>query len=77
MTAVQGVVDLEGTAVGFATLAELLTATLLRDSTSRAPRHLALWVTLDFGLGCTTLTFCLEFLAVLLNHDSLYGLKVR
>jgi hypothetical protein len=41
-TAVQGVVGLEGTAMGFATLAELLTATLLRDSTSRAPRCLAL-----------------------------------
>jgi hypothetical protein len=75
--AVQGVVGLEGTAVDFATLAELLTATLLRDSTSRTPRHLALWVTLGFGSGCTTLTFCLEFLAVLLNHDSLYGLEAR
>ncbi len=75
-TAVQGVVGLEGTAVGFATLAELLTVTLLRDSTSRAPRCLALWVTLGFRLGCTTLTFCFEFLAVLLNRDSLYGLKV-
>ncbi len=75
--AVQGVVSLEGTTVGLAMLAELLTAALLRDSTSRAPRHLALWVTLGFGWGCTTLTFCLEFLAVLLNHDSLDGLKVR
>jgi hypothetical protein len=36
--AVQGVVGLEGTTVGFATLEELPTATLLRDSTSRAPR---------------------------------------
>ncbi len=43
MTAVQGVVGLEGTTVGIATLAELCTATLLRDSTSRAPRRLALW----------------------------------
>jgi hypothetical protein len=33
-TAVQGVVGLEETAVGFAMLAELLTAILLRDSTS-------------------------------------------
>ncbi len=74
---VQGVVGLEGTAVGFATLAELLTATLLRDLTSRAPRCLALWVTLGFGLGCTILTFCLKFLAVFLNHDFLYGVKVR
>jgi hypothetical protein len=35
--AVQGVVVLEGTTVGFATLAELLTATILRDSSSWAP----------------------------------------
>jgi hypothetical protein len=47
-TAVQGVVGLEGTAVGFATLAEPLTATLLRDSTSWAPRRLALRITLGF-----------------------------
>jgi hypothetical protein len=50
--AVKGIVGLVGTAVGHATLAKLLTATLLRDSTSRAPRHLALWVTLGLGLGC-------------------------
>jgi hypothetical protein len=75
--AVQGVVGLEGTAMGLAMLAELLTATLLRDSTSRAPRCLALWVTLGFGWGCTALTLCLEFLALLLNHDSLNGLKVQ
>jgi hypothetical protein len=73
-TAVQGIVGLEGTAVGLAMLAKLLTATFLRDSTSWATRRLALWVTLGFGLGCTTLTLCLEFLAVILNHDSLYGL---
>jgi hypothetical protein len=58
---------LVGTAVGLATLAKLLTATLLRDLTSRAPRRLALWVTLGFGLGCTSLTFCPELL-VLLPH---------
>ena len=75
-TAVQGVVSLEGTVVGFATLAELLTTTLLRDSTSRAPRHLARWVTLGFGWSCTALSFCLEF-CTLLKHDLLYGLKVR
>ncbi len=75
--AVQGIVGLEETAVGLATLAKLLTGTLLRDSTSWAPRRLALWVALGFGLGCTALTFCLEFLAVLFNHDSLNGLKVR
>ncbi len=75
--AIQGVVGLEGTVVDFAILAELLTATLLRDSTSRAPRRLALWVTLGFGWGCAALSFRLEFCALLLNHDSLYGLKVR
>ncbi len=74
--AVQGVVGLEGTAMGFAMLAELLTMTLLRDSTSWAPRRLALQVTLGFGWGCTALFLCLEFLALLLNHDLLYGLKV-
>jgi hypothetical protein len=76
-TTVQVVVGLVGTAVGLAVLAKLLTATLLRDSTSRAPRRLALWVTLGFGSGCTSLTFCLEFLLVLLNHDLFDGLKVR
>jgi hypothetical protein len=72
--AVQGVVGLVGTAVGLATLAKLLTATLLRDSTSWAPRGLALWVTLGFRLGCTSLAFCLELLVVLLNHDALNSL---
>jgi hypothetical protein len=76
-TAVQGVVGLEGTAMGFAKLAELFTATLLRDSTSRAPRHLTLWVTLGFKWGCTALSFCLESHAQYLNHDSLNGLKVQ
>jgi hypothetical protein len=75
-TAVQGVMGRKGTAVGLATLAKLLTVTLLRDSTSQAPRCLALWVTLGFGWGCTALSFCLEFHAFL-NHDSLYGFKVR
>jgi hypothetical protein len=56
-TEVQGVVGLVGTAMGLAKLAKLLTATLLRDSTSRATRLLALWVTLGFRLGCTSLTF--------------------
>ncbi len=74
--AVHGIVGLEGTAMGFVTLAELLTATLLSNSTSWAPRRLALQVTLGFGWGCTILSLCLEFLTLLLNHDSLYGLKV-
>jgi hypothetical protein len=72
---VQGVVGLVGTSVGLATLAKHLFATLLRDSTSGTPRRLALWVTLGLGVGCTSLNFCLELLVVLLNHDSLYGLK--
>jgi hypothetical protein len=75
--AVQGVMGLVGTTVGLATLAKLLTATLLRDLTSRAPRRLELWVTLGFRLGCTSLTFCLELLIVLLNHDLLDSLKVQ
>jgi hypothetical protein len=76
-TAVQGVLGLAETAVGLATLEKLLTVTLLRDLISRAPRRLALWITLGFGSGCTSLTFCLELLVLLLNHDSLDGLKVR
>jgi hypothetical protein len=72
--AVKGVVGLVGTAVGFATLAKLLTATLLSDSTSRAPRCLALSVTLGFGPCCTSLTFRLEILVLLLNHDALNSL---
>jgi hypothetical protein len=72
--AVQGVVGREGTVMGLATLAKLLTRTLLRDSTSPAPRCLALWVTFGFEWGCTALSFCLEVCAFLLNHDSLDGL---
>ncbi len=53
--AVQGDVGLVGTTVGLATPTKLLTATLLRDSTNRVPRRLALWVTFGFGLGCTSL----------------------
>ncbi len=54
--AVQGIVGREGTAMGFAMLAKLLTATLLRDLSSRAPRRLALWVTFGFGWGCSALS---------------------
>ncbi len=74
--AVQGDMGLEGTAMSLAMLAKLLIATLLRDSTSWAPRCLTLWVTLGFGWGCAAFPFCLEFCAFL-NHDSLYGFKVR
>ncbi len=75
-TAVQGVVSLVGTVVGLAMLAKLITATLLCDLTSRAARRLALWVTLGLRSGCTSLTFHLELLIVLLNHDLLDGFKV-
>ncbi len=54
--AVQGVVGLVGTIVGFTTLAKLLTATLLSNSTSWAPRRLALQVTLSFRPSCPSLT---------------------
>ena len=73
-TAVQGVMGLVGTAMGSATLAKLFDATLLRYSTSWAPRRLALWVTLGFRSGCTSLTCCLELLVLLLNHDALNSL---
>ncbi len=76
-TAVQGVMGLVGTIVGLAMLAKLLTVPLLRDLTSWAPRRLALWVTLGFGSGCTSLAFCLELFVVLLNQDLLHGLKVQ
>jgi hypothetical protein len=72
--AVQGVVGLEETAMGLATLAKFLTAILLRDSTSRPPRRLALRVTFGFRWGCTAVSFCLEVCTFLLNPDSLDGL---
>ncbi len=75
--AVQGVVHRERSTMGLALLAELLTATCLRDSTSRAPGCLALWVSLGFGWGCTALPFCLEVCTLLLNHDLLDGFQVR
>jgi hypothetical protein len=48
---VQGVVGLRGATVGFAALAKLLTATLLRDSTSWPPRSLPLRIMLGFRLS--------------------------
>jgi hypothetical protein len=72
--AVQGVVRPEGSTMGLAPLAKLLIATLLRDSTSWAPRRLALWVTFGLGWGYTALSFCLEICTFLLNHDSLDSL---
>jgi hypothetical protein len=72
--AVQGVVCCEGSDMGLAPLANLLTVTILRDLTSRAPRCLALWVTFGLGWGCTALSFCLEVDTFLLNHDLLDSL---
>jgi hypothetical protein len=43
--------------MGLASLAKLLSATFLRDSTSRAPGRLALWVSLGLRWGCTALSF--------------------
>jgi hypothetical protein len=59
-TAVQGIMPRERTTMGLSLLAKLLTATLLRDSTSRPHGRFALWVALGFGWGCTALPFCLE-----------------
>ncbi len=73
-TAVQGVVRCEGSTMGLAPLAKLLSATFLRDSTSWAPGRLALWVFLGLGWGCTALSFCLEVCTLLLYHDSLDSL---
>jgi hypothetical protein len=74
--AVQGAMCCERTTMGLALLAKLLTATLLRDSTSRPPGRFALWVALGFGWGCTPLPFCLEVCTLLFNHDSLDGFQV-
>ncbi len=67
--AVQGVVGLLGAAMGFATLAKLLTASLLRDSFTQAPRCFPLGAALGIWTGCCSLTLCLELLILLLNHD--------
>ncbi len=75
--AVQGVVGLVGTAMGFATLAKLLTVIHLRDLTSWAPRHLSLGIALGFRPGCSTLTLRLEPLILIFNHDSLDSLWVQ
>ncbi len=76
-TSVQGVMHHERTAMGLALLAKLLTATLLRDSTSRPPGRFALRVTLGFGWGCTALRFRFEVCTLLFNHDLLDGFQVR
>ncbi len=49
--AFQDFVVLVRTAVGFATLVKLLTATFLGDSTSQSPRHFPPGITLGFRMG--------------------------
>jgi hypothetical protein len=72
--AVQDFVGLVETAMGFAMLAKLLTATLLRDSTHRAPRCLPLGITLGLRPGCSSLALHLELLILFFNHDLFDGL---
>jgi hypothetical protein len=50
-TAVQGVVCMVGAAMDFATLAKLLTASLLRDWITCAPRRFLLGITLGIRMG--------------------------
>jgi hypothetical protein len=59
--AVQGVVGLEGTPVGFATLAEFLTVTLLRDLTSGSPDALRFGLLLALDRPVPSLPFALSF----------------
>ena len=73
-TAVSDVVRREGSTMSLALLAKLLSATFLRDSISRTPGCLALWISLGLRWGCTALSFCLEVRTLLLYHDSLNSL---
>ncbi len=68
---VTSIMRLVGAAMGFAALAKLLTACLVRDSITQAPRCFPLGITLGIRTGCGSLTFSLELLVVLLNHDLL------
>jgi hypothetical protein len=73
--AVTGTVHLVRAAVGLATLAKLLTANLLRDLITQAPRRFPLGITLGIRTGCNdSPTFCLKPLILLLNHDLLISL---
>jgi hypothetical protein len=76
-TAVYGVVGLVGAAVGFATLANFLTVSLLLDLITQAPRCFPFGITLGIRMGCSSLTLCLELFILLLNHDPLNSLYVR
>jgi hypothetical protein len=76
-TTVQDVMHHEMTAMGLASLAKLLTATLLRDSTSGSPGRFALKVTFGFGWGCTALCLGFEVRTSLLFHHSFNSFQVR
>ncbi len=58
--AVQGVVGLVGATVGFATLANLTTASLLRDLITRAHQMLSLGLLLALGRAAVALPFALS-----------------
>ncbi len=64
----------EGSTMGLAPLAKLLSVTLLRDSISWALGCLALRVFLGLRWGCTALSFSLEVRILLLYHDLLDSL---
>ena len=59
-TTVQDVVCLVGAAVGFATLAKLLAASLLRYLITQAPRRFPLGITHRIRTGCSSLTLLLS-----------------
>ncbi len=67
----------ERTAMGLASLEKLLTATLLRGSTSGSPGRFALRVTLGFGWGCTTLCLGFEVRTSLFFHHLFNSFQVR
>jgi hypothetical protein len=73
-TAVQSGVCLVGANGSFAMLAKPLTASLLRDLITQAPRCFPLGVTLGIRMGCSSLTLCPQLLILFLNHDPLNSL---
>jgi hypothetical protein len=69
--AITSIVHLVGAAVGLATLAKLLTASLLRDLITQTLGHFSLGITPSFRRGHASFTLYLEPLNLLLNHDLL------
>ncbi len=66
----------ERTTMGLASLAKLLAATILSDSTNWSPGRFALRVTLGPGWGCTTLGLRLEVCTPLFFHHLLDSFQV-